>query len=69
MDILSWLFNAALGRLSAINPWRIADRVEEVHDISRKMGASFRHILQEANSMADCLAREGFARPSIIFDV
>ena len=53
----------------AIYPWRIADQVEDVQDISKKMGASFRHILWEANSMADVLAREGISRSSIMFDV
>ena len=52
-----------------IYPWRIAHWVEEVQGISKKIGASFRHILREANSMADGLAREGLSRSSIVFYV
>lgn len=44
------------------------DWVEEVKDISKKMGASLHHILLEANSMVDGLER-GLSRPSIMFDV
>ena len=50
-------------------PWRIAAWVEEVQDSSKKIGASFCHILWEANSMADGLARVGLSRSSIIFVV
>ena len=50
-------------------PWRIADWVEEVQDIAKKIGVSFCHILREANSKADGLAREGLSRSSIIFVV
>lgn len=50
-------------------PWRIADWVKVVQDIFRKMGASFHHILREANSRADGLARKGVSQPSILFDV
>ena len=49
--------------------WWIADWVEEVQDISKKMGASLSHILREANSMADGLAREGISLSSIMFDL
>ena len=60
---IQWAFG------KAIYPWRITDWVEEVQDISKKIGASFRHILREANSMADGLSREGLSRSSIIFVV
>lgn len=33
------------GSWKAIHPWRLADRVVEVQDISRQMEASFNHIL------------------------
>lgn len=40
-------------------PWKFADWVEEIHQISSHLGCSFYHILREANAIADCLAREG----------
>ena len=43
--------------------------MEEVQDISRRLGASFHHILREANAVADSLAREGVFRSSVSFDV
>ena len=53
----------------AIHPWRIADWVEEVQDISSHLGASFQHVLREDNSMADGLAREGVFHSCISFNV
>ena len=43
--------------------------MEEVQDISSLLGASFHHILREANTIADGLAREGVFRTSISFNV
>ena len=48
--------------------WRLANWVEEVQDISKRWGASFHHIVREANVVADSLAREGGFRSSIYFD-
>ncbi|RWR95161.1 hypothetical protein CKAN_02449000 [Cinnamomum micranthum f. kanehirae] len=44
----------------AVYPWQIVDWVEEVQDISKKMGAYLHHILREANSMADGLKGKEF---------
>ena len=68
-EILFRLFSGQWTSGKAVYPWRTVDWVEEVQDISKKMGASFHHILREANSMADGLEREGVSRPSIVFDV
>ena len=57
------------GSGKAIHPWRLADWVEEVQDISSLLGASFHHVLREANNMVDGLAREGVFRTSISLDV
>lgn len=59
--------NGVLGRL--FHPWRLADWVEEVKDISRQIEASFIHIHREANDLMDGLAREGVFHSSIYFDV
>lgn len=49
-------------------PWKFADWVKEVHQISSKLGCSFHHILREANAIADRIAREGaFNLFSIVF--
>ena len=53
----------------AIHPWRLADWVEEVQDISSLLGASFHLVLREANTMVDSLAREGIFHTSISFGV
>lgn len=50
------------------HPWRIADWVEKVHDIFRKLYAQFHHIQREANVMVDSFAMEGFFAP-LSFDV
>ena len=50
-------------------PWRPAEWVKEVHDISLQLGACFNHILRAANVMADALAREGVFLSSLTFDV
>ena len=52
-------------------PWRLEDCVEEVQDISRRLGASFHHILREVNVMADSrlivlLGKEFFALPFLL---
>ena len=57
------------GSGEAIHPWRLADWVEEVQVISSLLDASFHHILREANTMADGLAREGVFHTSSSFDV
>lgn len=49
--------------------WRLLDCVEEMQDISRRLGSSFHHIFREANVMADALAKGGVFRTSILFDV
>ena len=48
-------------------PWRLADWVEEVLDISNRLHASFHHILREANVIADGFTKEGLTRVSIFF--
>lgn len=40
-------------------PWKIADWVEEIHQISFQLDVSFYHILREANDIADHLTGEG----------
>ena len=50
-------------------PWRLADWVEEVQDISIHLGTCFNHILRGANVMADALAKEGVFLSSLNFDV
>lgn len=40
-----------------------------MQDISSHLGVSFQHILKEANSMADGLARKRVLHSSISFDV
>lgn len=40
-------------------PWRLANWVEEVLCIARRLKCTFKHILREANEVADSLAREG----------
>ena len=48
---------------SSSYPWRLADWVEEVQDISKRLGATFNHIiLRGANAVADSLARDIFLR-------
>ena len=49
--------------------FRLAGWVEEVQDISRKLGSIFNNIVREANVLADDLAREGAFHSSISFDV
>lgn len=39
----------------------------EIQDIFRQMGASFHHVLSEADVMADGLAKEGVLCSSITF--
>ena len=41
---------------SSSYPWKLTDWVEEVHDILRRLGATFHHILREANTVVDSLA-------------
>ena len=60
------LFNGPQGSLFILG---IAGWVEEVQELSRQLGASFHHILKEANSMADGLAREGVSKLPVLFDV
>ena len=43
--------------------------MEEVQEISRQLGASFIHVLREANVTADGLAKEGVLQSSLSFDV
>lgn len=43
-------------------PWRVADCVVEIHQISTRLDCSFHHFSREANDIADCLAREGTLR-------
>ena len=50
-------------------PWRLADLVQEVQDISTQLGASFIHIPHEANDMVDILAWKGVLWLNISFDV
>ena len=50
-------------------PWRLAEWVEEVLDISNQLHASFHHILSEANVIADGRAKEGLTRETIFFDI
>ena len=61
--ILSW----RSGKASL--PQRLGDWVEEVQDVSSQLGALFHHVLREANSKADILAKEGFFCSSASFDV
>ena len=55
------------GSGAAFIPQRLLDWVEEVQDISRRLGASFRCIFREANVMANAFAKEGVFRTSIFF--
>lgn len=55
-----------LGKTS--HPWRLADWVVEVQDISIQLDASFHHIYCEAKEMADGLAKEEFFSTCISFD-
>lgn len=50
-------------------PWILADLVLEVQDISSQLKASFLHINQGTNDVADRLAGEGVFRLHISFDV
>ena len=43
--------------------------MEEVQDISKQLGATFHHVLREANILADDLTKEGVIQSSISFDV
>ena len=63
VSVIQW----GLGKSS--HRWRIANWVEEVHDISQKLDVQFRHIQRKANVMADCLPGEGVFRTSLSFDV
>ena len=53
---------------SSSYPWRLADWAE-VQDISRRLGATFNHILRGANALANSLAREGVFNSTLSFDV
>ena len=53
---------------SSSYPWRLVDWVEEVQDISRRLRATFNHILRGANIVADSLARGVFSF-TLSFDV
>ena len=50
-------------------PWRLADWMEEVKDISFQLDVSFHHIFRKANEMAAGLAKVGVSLDSISFDV
>ena len=50
-------------------PWRLAELVEEIQDISSQVGVVSHHFLHEPNVVADGLTKEGVFRSSITFDV
>ena len=48
-------------------PWRLAEWVEEVLDISNQLQPSFHHILREVNAIADGFAKEELSQDTILF--
>lgn len=50
-------------------PWRLADLIEEIQDISSQVGVASHHFLREPNVVVDGLTKEGVFRSSITFDV
>lgn len=40
-------------------PWRLTNRIEEVHMIVRRLQCSYNDVLRNGNDLADGLAREG----------
>lgn len=50
---IQWGFGAATC------PWRLADWMEEIQNISRQWRCTFSHVLRKANGVVNGLAREG----------
>lgn len=53
-------FSAIKWRLCQVKcPWRLADLVDEIIQITQPLQCMFHHVLREANDLADGFAKEG----------
>lgn len=51
------------------SPWHLSNWVEEIHFISACSSLSFHHVVPDANSVADALARASASCTDLAFDV